>query len=346
MMGSSWLSTSIIKMCIKGSAEAKRGGAAYITSLHSQVKIENSYDKNLLFLASKHFYLISKPKYINAGGRLIDLSIPRVMGIVNVTPDSFYEGSRVESEKEIVETAVAMVKDGATILDVGGYSTRPYAPEVTPDEEEKRVLSAIRFILREIPDAVLSVDTFRAQIAEKAVNGYGALLINDISGGDADPEMYGVVSRLNVPYIMMHMQGMPGNMQDNPVYEDVVADILKWFGRKIALLKDAGVKDIILDPGFGFGKTIKHNFEILQRFSDLSVAGLPLLAGISRKSMIWKTLGIKPDEALNGTSVLNAVALMGGADILRVHDVLEAVQTVSLIEKLKDVNKEIKQESY
>lgn len=290
--------------------------------------------------------MISKPKYINAGGRLLDLSIPKVMGIINVTPDSFYEGSRVESEKEIVETAVAMVKDGASILDVGGYSTRPYAPEVSPDEEEKRVLSAIRFILKEIPEAVLSVDTFRAHIAEKAVTEYGAFIINDISGGDADPEMFGVVSRLNVPYIMMHMQGMPGNMQDNPVYEDVVADILKWFGRKIAVLKDAGVKDIILDPGFGFGKTIKHNFEILQRFNDLSVAGLPLLAGISRKSMIWKTLGIKPDEALNGTSVLNAVALMGGADILRVHDVLEAVQTVSLIEKLKDVNKEIKQESY
>ena len=289
--------------------------------------------------------MISKPKYINTGGKLLDLSIPKVMGIINVTPDSFYEGSRVESEKEIVETAVAMVKDGASILDVGGYSTRPYAPEVSPDEEEKRVLSAIRFILKEIPDAVVSVDTFRAAIAEKAVTEYGALIINDISGGDADPQMYGVVSRLNVPYIMMHMQGMPGNMQDDPVYEDVVADILKWFGRKTALLKDAGVKDIILDPGFGFGKTIKHNFEILQRFSDFSVAGLPLLAGISRKSMIWKTLGIKPDEALNGTSVLNAVALMGGADILRVHDVPEAVQTVSLIEKLKDVNKEIKQES-
>lgn len=290
--------------------------------------------------------MISKPKYINAGGRLLDLSIPKVMGIINVTPDSFYEGSRVESEKEIVETAVKMVKDGASILDVGGYSTRPYAPEVSSDEEEKRVLLAIRFILKEIPDAVISVDTFRAQIAEKAITEYGAFIINDISGGDADPEMFGVVSRLNVPYIMMHMQGMPGNMQDNPVYKDVVADILKWFGRKIAVLKDAGVKDIILDPGFGFGKTIKHNFEILQRFSDFSVAGLPLLAGISRKSMIWKTLGIKPDEALNGTSVLNAVALLGGVDILRVHDVLEAVQTVSLIEKLKDVNKEIKQESY
>jgi dihydropteroate synthase len=174
------------------------------------------------------------------------------------------------------------------------------------------------------------------------VSEYGALLINDISGGEADREMFGVVKRLNVPYIMMHMQGMPGTMQDNPVYDDVVADILKFFGKRIADLQAAGVKDIILDPGFGFGKTIKHNFEILQRFGDFSVAGLPLLAGISRKSMIWKTLEITPEEALNGTSVLNAVALMGGADILRVHDVKEAVQTIKLIGKLKNDSKEIK----
>ncbi|MCU0460857.1 MAG: dihydropteroate synthase [Bacteroidales bacterium] len=281
-----------------------------------------------------------KPKYINVGGKLLDLSTPRVMGIINVTPDSFYEGSRVEGEKEIIETAASMLKDGAAILDVGGYSTRPYAPEVTSDEEEKRALSAIRLIKRELPDAVISIDTFRAEIAYKAVTECGALLINDISGGDADAEMFNVVRKLNVPYIIMHMQGMPGNMQDNPVYADVVADILKWFGRKIVSLQEAGVKDIILDPGFGFGKTIKHNFEILQRFGDFSVAGLPLLAGVSRKSMIWKTLGITPDEALNGTSVLNAVALMGGADILRVHDVMEAVQTVRLIEKLKDIKRD------
>jgi dihydropteroate synthase len=290
-----------------------------------------------LFSTSKLFYLTSRPKYINVGGKLLDLSTPRVMGIINVTPDSFYQGSRVEGEKEIIETAASMLKDGASILDVGGFSTRPYAPEVSSDEEEKRALSAIRLIARELPDAVISIDTFRAEIAYKAVTECGALMINDISGGDADAEMFNVVRKLNVPYIMMHMQGMPGNMQDNPVYADVVADILKWFGRKIVYLHEAGVKDIILDPGFGFGKTIKHNFEILQRFGDFSVAGLPLLAGVSRKSMIWKTLGITPDEALNGTSVLNAVALMGGADILRVHDVMEAVQTVKLIEKLKDV---------
>jgi dihydropteroate synthase len=276
------------------------------------------------------------------GGNLLDLSIPRVMGIINVTPDSFYEGSRVEGEKEIIETAVRMINEGADILDVGGYSTRPFAPEVTAEEEEERVLSAIRLISGEMPEAVISIDTFRSEIADKAISEYGALIINDISGGEADGNMFNVVRKLNVPYIMMHMQGMPGNMQNNPVYDDVVADILKWFGKRIVSLQTTGVKDIILDPGFGFGKTIKHNFEILQRFGDFSVAGLPLLAGVSRKSMIWKTLGITPDEALNGTSVLNTVALMGGADILRVHDVREAVQTIRLIGKLKDVNTEIK----
>lgn len=286
-----------------------------------------------------------KPKYINTGGKLLDLSIPKVMGIINVTPDSFYEGSRVEGEAEIIETAAAMINGGAAIIDVGGYSTRPNAPEVSPEEEGKRVLEAIRIIIREIPDAVVSIDTFRSGLANKAVSEYGALIINDISGGEADRDMFSVVQKLNVPYIMMHMQGMPGSMQDNPVYDDVVADILKWFGKRIVILHEAGVKDIILDPGFGFGKTIKHNFEILKRFGDFSVAGLPLLAGISRKSMIWKTLEITPDEALNGTSVLNTVALMGGADILRVHDVKEAVQTIRLIEKLKNVNKEIKTES-
>lgn len=281
--------------------------------------------------------MIARPRYINAGGRLLDLSVPIVMGIINVTPDSFYEGSRAGSEKEIIDSARSMINDGASIIDVGGCSTRPYAPEVSQEEEEKRVLTAISLIKKEMPDAVISVDTFRSQVALRAVTEAGALIINDISGGDADNEMFGVVRRLNVPYIMMHMQGMPGNMQDNPVYVDVVADILKAFGKKIAILQESGVNDIILDPGFGFGKTIKHNFEILKRFSDFTIAGLPLLAGISRKSMIWKTLGITPDDALNGTSVLNAVALMGGADILRVHDVAEAVQTIKLIEKLKDV---------
>jgi dihydropteroate synthase len=192
----------------------------------------------------------------------------------------------------------------------------------------------------EMPEVVISIDTFRSEIAFEAVSSLGVHMINDISGGEGDPGMFDTVIRLNVPYIMMHMQGNPSNMQENPVYDDVVADILKWFSHRIVKLQSAGVKDIIIDPGFGFGKTIKHNFDLLNRLGDFSVAGLPLMVGLSRKSMIWKTLSVTPDEALNGTSVLNAVALLNGADILRVHDVREAVQTVRLVSLIR--NKEDK----
>ncbi len=276
-----------------------------------------------------------KPDFINIAGNLLDLSTPKVMGIINVTPDSFYRGSRLTSDDEIISTAVRMVEDGAAILDVGGYSSRPDADDVPPETERERVLGAIRLIRQELPQAVISIDTFRAGIAAEAVEKLGAHIINDISGGEMDKDMFDVVCRLNVPYIMMHMQGTPATMQKNPRYEDVVADILKWFSRKIEYLHSKGVRDIILDPGFGFGKTIRQNFEMLKRLGDFAVAGLPLLIGISRKSMIWKTLGLTPDEALNGTSVLNGIALLNGADILRVHDVREAVEAVRLIQKLK-----------
>jgi dihydropteroate synthase len=279
--------------------------------------------------------LLNKPKYINIRGRLLDLTTPRVMGIINVTPDSFYKGSRVTGEKAILETARRMVDEGADILDVGGYSSRPHAEEISPEEEKKRVLPTIKLISREFPEVIISVDTFRSGIAAEAVGKYGAHIINDISGGEGDKNMFGVVQALNVPYIMMHMQGNPGTMQDNPVYDDVVADILKWFSSRIVKLQSTGVKDIIIDPGFGFGKTIIHNFEILQRLGDFAIAELPILVGVSRKSMIWKTLGITADEALNGTSVLHAIALQHGADILRVHDVREAKEAILLIEKLK-----------
>lgn len=281
-----------------------------------------------------------KPSYINIRGKLLDLSIPRVMGIINVTPDSFYKGSRVTGEKEILETAVRMIEEGADILDVGGYSSRPGASLVSPAEEEERVLNAISLINKKLPEAIISIDTFRSEIARKAVSGCGAQIINDISGGEADKDMFQVVAKLNVPYIMMHMRGTPETMQDDPVYEDVVADILQWFSKKIVMLHSMGVKDIILDPGFGFGKKANHNFELLQHLEDFAITGLPLLVGVSRKSMIWKTLGITVDEALNGTSVLNAVALLKGADILRVHDVKEAVETIRLMEQLKSAGKE------
>jgi len=276
-----------------------------------------------------------KPRYINTGGRLLDLEIPRVMGILNITPDSFYKGSRYNSDQEILKAAVRMTEEGADILDVGGYSSRPGAEDVKLEEESKRVLKAIKLITRELPEAIVSVDTFRADVAQMAITECGAHIINDISGGDADSDMFNVVEKLNVPYIMMHMQGNPLTMQLNPVYDDVVADILKWSADRIYRLHNSGVKDIIIDPGFGFGKTAAHNFELLRRLGDFAVAGLPLMVGISRKSMIWKTLGITADESLNGTTALNVVALLNGADILRVHDVKEAVQAVRLIERIR-----------
>jgi len=277
-----------------------------------------------------------KPRYINTRGVLLDLEIPKVMGILNITPDSFYTGSRYIADEEILKAAIEMLDDGADILDVGGYSSRPGAKDISPEEESKRVLKAIKLINRELPQAIISVDTFRADVARQAVVECGASMINDISGGDADNKMFSVLENLNVPYIMMHMKGNPRTMQDNPVYEDVVADILKWFGERIFKLKSAGVKDLIIDPGFGFGKTIDQNFELLKRLGDFSIAGLPVLVGVSRKSMIWKTLNITADVALNGTTALNAVVLFNGADILRVHDVKEAVQTVKLVRKVKN----------
>jgi dihydropteroate synthase len=274
-------------------------------------------------------------RYINVRGNLIDLSVPKVMGVINVTPDSFYEGSRFMEDDEIIRVASQMLEDGADILDVGGYSSRPGAADITAEEERARVINAIKLINTEFPEALISIDSFRSGIVLEAVMEYGAGIINDISGGEADADMFKVVERLRVPYIMMHMQGVPGTMQKNPVYDDVVADILRWFGERIFKLQSMGVKDIIIDPGFGFGKTNAHNFEILRCLRDFSIAGLPLLVGISRKSMIWKTLGVTPADALNGTSVLNTVALLNGADILRVHDVKEAVQAVKLVEMLK-----------
>jgi dihydropteroate synthase len=279
-----------------------------------------------------------KPRYINTGGKLLDLEIPKVMGILNITPDSFYKGSRYNADEEIIKAAGRMIEEGADILDVGGYSSRPGAKDISLEEESKRVLKAIKLITREFPEAIISVDTFRADLAREAVVECGAHMINDISGGDADSKMFVIVENLNVPYIMMHMKGNPRTMQNNPVYEDVVSDILKWFGERILKLQSVGVKDIIIDPGFGFGKTIGHNFELLRRLNDFSIISLPLLVGISRKSMIWKTLNITADEALNGTTALNVIALVNGADILRVHDVKEAVQTVQLINKIKNVS--------
>jgi len=280
--------------------------------------------------------MVARPRYMNVRGNLVDFSVPKVMGIINVTPDSFYKGSRSEGEEEIIRTASQMIEDGVDFIDVGGYSSQPGAENISEEEERSRVINAVRIILREFPGSVISVDTFRSNIAAEAVLDYGAAIINDISGGEADSKMFHVVGRLKVPYIMMHMQGDPATMQKNPVYNDVVADILRWLGNRIVRLQAMGVNDIIIDPGFGFGKTAGQNFQLLRNLADFSIAGLPILVGVSRKSMIWRTLEITPDEALNGTTVMNTIAILNGADILRVHDVKEAVQVVRL---MKEFNK-------
>ncbi|MCU0459432.1 MAG: dihydropteroate synthase [Bacteroidales bacterium] len=271
---------------------------------------------------------------INVRGRLMDLSRPRVMGIINITDNSFYPGSRYREDRDIIMVAGRMLDEGADIIDIGGCSTRPGSEEVPEPVERERACRATELILGRFPDAVISVDTYRASVAEAAVKGSGGAIINDISGGMMDEAMFPLVISMNVPYILMHMQGTPRTMQENPAYDDVVSEILSWFGSRIAPLRAAGVRDIILDPGFGFGKNADHNFTMLRRFSEFRVAGLPLLAGLSRKSMIWKTLDITADEALNGTTALNMAALMNGASILRVHDVREARQAVTLFEKM------------
>ncbi len=272
--------------------------------------------------------------FINIRGRLLDLARPRVMGIINVTEDSFYRGSRYTGEGEILEAAGRMLEEGADILDIGGCSTRPGAAEVPEEKEKESVCRATELILSRYPEAMVSVDTYRSAVAEAAVVNSGAALINDISGGEMDAGMFPLVIRLNVPYIMMHMQGTPQTMQQNPRYDDVVTDIILWFGDRIAKLHEAGVRDIIIDPGFGFGKTAAHNFEMLRRLSEFRVSGLPLMAGLSRKSMVWKTLNVTPDGALTGTAALNMVALMNGASLLRVHDVREAREVITLFEKI------------
>ena len=229
-----------------------------------------------------------------------------------------------------------MIKDGVDIIDVGGSSSRPGAAKDYACDEEKRVLQAVKLIRKEFPYAIISVDTYRAAIAQKAVVEHGAHIVNDISGGDADAMMFEVISKIKVPYILMHMQGQSKTMQNNPSYDSVVPDILKYFSERIFKLRNAGVNDIIIDPGFGFGKSMEHNFELLRKLEDFAITGLPLLVGLSRKSLIWKTLNITAEDALAGTVALNTVALIKGADIIRAHDVKEAVHTVKLVCEIKN----------
>ncbi|WP_321334461.1 dihydropteroate synthase [uncultured Bacteroides sp.] len=275
----------------------------------------------------------SFPKYINVNGQLLDLSIPRVMGILNVTPDSFYAGSRVQTESEIAARAKQILDEGASIIDIGAYSSRPNAEHITSEEEMRRLRLGLEIINRNHPDAVISVDTFRADVAEVCVKEYGVAIVNDIAAGEMDERMFDTVARLNVPYIMMHMQGTPQNMQKEPHYDNMIKEVFLYFARKVQQLRDLGINDIILDPGFGFGKTLEHNYELMGCLEEFSIFELPLLVGVSRKSMITGLLGITPQEALNGTTVLNTISLMKGADILRVHDVKQAVEAVKIVSR-------------
>lgn len=266
---------------------------------------------------------------LNCNGRLLIVDKPLVMGIINVTPDSFYESSRFTGIDAIQEQVEKMLSEGASIIDLGGQSTRPGSKPVSAEEELKRIIPAIRIINRKFPEAFISVDTFYSAVATDAIAA-GAVIINDISAGSMDSKMIETVVGLNIPYVLMHMQGTPQNMHKNPQYENVTREVLDFFIKRVDELKKAGINDIIIDPGFGFGKTIEHNFELLRNLSVLQILDKPILIGVSRKSTIYRTLGIDINEALNGTTVLNTMALMNGATILRVHDVKEAIETVKL----------------
>ena len=275
------------------------------------------------------------PTYINVKGRLLDLTTPQVMGILNVTPDSFYSGSRMQTQEEIAVRARQIIDEGASIIDIGAYSSRPNAEHITAGEEMNRLRTGLEIVNRNHPDAIVSVDTFRADVAEQCVKDYGVAIVNDIAAGEMDDRMFETVARLGVPYIMMHMQGTPQNMQKEPHYDNLIKEVFIYFARKVQQLRDLGMKDIILDPGFGFGTTLEHNYELMAHLEEFSIFELPLLVGVSRKSMIYKLLGGTPQDALNGTTVLDTVALMKGANILRVHDVREAVEAVRIVEKLR-----------
>ncbi|GIZ08273.1 dihydropteroate synthase [Flavobacterium sp. UMI-01] len=270
---------------------------------------------------------------INCKGQLVDLEMPRVMGILNVTPNSFFDGGKYKNESEILSQVEKMLKDGATFIDVGAYSSKPNAEFVSEAEEINRLIPVIKLILQKFPDTLVSVDTFRSEVAAIAIEN-GAALINDISAGKLDDKMLETIAKYQVPYIMMHMRGTPQTMSSLTSYEDLLKEILFYFSERIHQARSLGINDLVVDPGFGFAKTVEQNYELLQKIDLFEILDLPLLVGISRKSMIYKVLKNKPEEALNGTTVLNTIALSKGAKILRVHDVKEAVETILLCNKV------------
>lgn len=271
-------------------------------------------------------------KFINVRGELMSLSHPQVMGIMNITPDSFYKKSRIHSAHEVLHRADQIIEEGGTIVDIGAYSSRANAEHITAQEEMDRLREALEVLSKERSHLILSVDTFRADVARMCVEEYGVAIINDISAGSLDPNMFKTIAKLNVPYILMHMKGTPQNMQQNPTYENFLREVFIYFSQHIRTLKDLGVSDIILDPGFGFAKSLAHNYELLAHTSDFKLFDLPILIGVSRKSMIYKLLNSTPEESLNGTTVLNTMALLQGANILRVHDVKAAAEAIKIVE--------------
>lgn len=274
---------------------------------------------------------------INCKGQLVDFSVPKVMGILNTTPDSFYDGGRYADDKKILSRAEEILSQGATIIDIGGYSSRPGADFVSEEEELNRVVPVIRQILQHFPDALISIDTFRSEVAKAAIEN-DAAIVNDISAGLLDGKMLETVAQYNVPYIMMHMRGNPQTMQQHTDYTDIVKEMLVYFAQRIQRARECGINDLIIDPGFGFAKTLHQNYEVLQKLELFQMLELPLLAAVSRKSMVYKVLQNSPEEALNGTTVLNTIALSKGAKILRVHDVKEAVEAVKLFQMLGSSN--------
>jgi len=291
-----------------------------------------NFAENLIFMLHDFF---NNYKLIKCKSKLIDLSEPKVMGIVNITPDSFYSKSRFVGKDEVSARVKQILNEGGDIIDIGAYSSRPGASHIEESEEWNRLEPVLEVIRNKFPDAVISVDTFRSKIAEKAVVKFNVDIINDISAGNMDVDMFETIASLQVPYIMMHMLGTPQNMQQNPSYDHLIKEIFMFFAERVDNLSKLGISDIIIDPGFGFGKTWNHNYEILAKLDEFKIFELPILVGISRKSMIYKYLNTVPENALNGTTVLNTQAIMNGANILRVHDVKEAVEVVKLTEQLK-----------
>jgi dihydropteroate synthase len=270
-------------------------------------------------------------KSINCKGKLIDLNSPKVMGILNITPDSFFDGGKFQKQEAVLSQVEKMIFDGATFIDVGAYSSRPGAKHISKIEELKRILPVIELLVDRFPNILISVDTFRSQVAEQCI-GLGASLVNDISAGSMDEKMFKTIAKLQVPYIFMHMQGIPKTMQNNPVYDDVVKDVLFYFSKKISELRDLGINDMISDVGFGFGKTLEHNYELLNNLELFQNLETPMLVGLSRKSMLFKPLEISPNDALNATTSANTIALLKGANILRVHDVKEAIEAIKIVQ--------------